>query len=87
MDFTTAEQERERLRLQHAAGQITGEAYAAAVNALRVTDAQGTVVAARSVRVKAGLSGTARHGSREHPREPAGSSQERPKPLLSSSPG
>ncbi|OPX64121.1 MULTISPECIES: hypothetical protein [unclassified Methanoregula] len=41
MDFTTAEKERERLRSQYAAGQITGEAYAAAVNALRVTDSQG----------------------------------------------
>ena len=86
MDFTTAEKERERLRLQHAAGQITGEAYAAAVNTLRVTDAQGR--GGSPIRpVKAGLSGTARHGSREHPGEPAGSSQERPKPLLSSSPG
>jgi hypothetical protein len=41
MDFPTAEKERERLRSQQAAGQITGEAYAAAVSALRVTDAQG----------------------------------------------
>jgi len=41
MDFKTAEKDRERLRLQYAAGQITGEAYAAAVNALRVTDVQG----------------------------------------------
>ena len=41
MDFTTAEQERERLSSQRAAGQITNEAYTAAVNALRVTDAAG----------------------------------------------
>lgn len=41
MDFTTAEQERERLSSQRAAGQITNDAYTAAVNALRVTDAAG----------------------------------------------
>ena len=41
MDFTGAEQERQRLLSQRTAGQITNEAYTAAVNALRVTDAAG----------------------------------------------
>ncbi|MGB9177308.1 MAG: hypothetical protein WCB46_11325, partial [Methanoregula sp.] len=41
MDFISAEKERERLSSQLAGGQITKDAYTAAVNALRVTDPQG----------------------------------------------
>ena len=86
MDFTTAEKERERLRLQHAAGQITGEEYAAAVNTLRVTDAQGRWWQPDPY----GKGWLVWNGSAwipGAPREPAGFSQARPKPLLSSSPG
>jgi hypothetical protein len=41
IDFPSAEKERERLLSQLAGGQITRDAYVAAINGIRVTDAQG----------------------------------------------
>ena len=43
MDFGTAERERARLGARRGAGQITPAQFTAAINALRVTDAQGRV--------------------------------------------
>lgn len=43
MDFTEAEQKRTSLSGQLARGQITQEAFAAAVNAIRVTDPAGRI--------------------------------------------